>query len=139
MAETKYGKHIVTQPKPGRTSEHPPGVRTEVAYLDNKVVPGALYTETFWYHKPTSISPAPHTHDFDEVVAFFGSDPENPQDLYGEVEFWLDDEPHLLTKSSLLFIPKGMKHCPYNIRRVDRPIFHFSTGNSTNYVRLGTS
>ena len=139
MAETKYGKYIVTQPKLGRTSEHPPGVRTEVAYLDSTVVPGALYTETFWYQKPTSISPAAHTHDFDEVVAFFGTDPENPQDLNGEVEFWLDDEPHLLTKSSLLFIPKGLKHCPYNIRRVDRPIFHFSTGNSTNYVRLGTS
>ena len=113
MAETKYGKYIVTQPKLGRTSEHPPGVRTEMAYLDSKVIPGAIYTESFWYQKPTSISPAPHTHDFDEVVAFYGSDPENPQDLNGEVEFWLDDEPHLLTKSCLLFIPKGMKHCPY--------------------------
>jgi hypothetical protein len=139
MAETKYGKYIVTQPKPGRTSEHAPGVRTEVAYLDNNVVPGALCTESFWYWKPTSISPAAHTHDFDEVVAFFGSDPENPQDLCGEVEFWLDDEPHLLTKSCLLFIPKGMKHCPFNIRRVDRPIFHFSTSNTAVYVRLAAS
>ena len=44
MAETKYGKYIVTQPKAGRTSEHAPGVRTEVAYLDNRVSPwGTLH------------------------------------------------------------------------------------------------
>ncbi len=141
MAETKYGKYIVTQPKPASTaSEEPelkdtPDVMTPVVYLDNTVIPGGLYAECSWFWKPTHYSPPPHTHDFDEVLAFFGSNPENPQDLCGEVELWLDDERHLLTKSCMVFIPKGLKHCPMNIRRADRPIFHFSTGNSSNYKR----
>jgi quercetin dioxygenase-like cupin family protein len=141
MAETKYGKYIVTQPKPERTAsgepepKDSPDVMTSVAYLDNRVIPGSLYVESGWFWKPTSYSPPPHTHDFDEVLAFFGSDPKNPQDLCGEVELWLEDEQHLLTKSCMVFIPRGLKHCPMNIRRADRPIFHFSTGSSSDYTR----
>lgn len=141
MAETKYGKYIITQPKPERTAsgepeqKDSPDVMTSVAYLDNRVIPGGLYTECCWFWKPTNYSPPPHTHEFDEVLAFFGSNPEDPRDLCGEVELWLEDEKHLLTKSCMVFIPKGLKHAPMNIRRADRPIFHFSVGNSTDYKR----
>ena len=69
----------------------------------------------------------------DEVVAFFGTNPEDPWDLCGEVELWLGDEKHIITKSSLVFIPKGLKHCPLIARRVDRPIFHFTTGPAHLY------
>jgi hypothetical protein len=33
----------------------------------------------------------------------------------------------------LVFIPKGMKHCPLIVRRVDRPILHFSAGIARTY------
>jgi quercetin dioxygenase-like cupin family protein len=139
MAETKYGKLIVGEPKP--ESEKPgeikdgQDVRTPLAYLDGNVINGAFYVETQWFLKSTAYSPPPHTHDFDEVLAFYGSNPENPRNLYGEVELWLDDERHVLTRSCLVYIPRGLKHCPMNILRADRPIFHFSAGPAVKYER----
>jgi hypothetical protein len=75
-----------------------------------------------------------HTHPFDEVIAFVGTNPDDPQDLGGEIELWLEDEPYILAKSCLVFIPKGLKHCPLIVRRVDRPIFHFITGPEGTYA-----
>jgi hypothetical protein len=141
MAETKYGKYIITEPKPSRTAlaepepKDTPDVMTPMAYLDGLIIPGGIYAECAWFRKPTSYSPPPHMHDFDEVLAFFGSNPDDPENLCGEVELWLDDEKHVLTRSCLVFIPKGLQHCPMHIRRADRPIFHFSTGNATDYKR----
>ena len=69
-----------------------------------------------------------------EIIGFFGNNSEDPYNLGGEIEFWLEDEKHIITRSSLIFVPGGMKHCPLILRRVDRPIFHFSTVTSGQYV-----
>jgi len=138
--ETKYGKYIITGMKPDvnlpswRLERKPTDASTRFLWLDDDVIKGAFYVECVWYWKGSeqSIVEA-HTHPFDEVITFFGTNPEDPQDLCGEVELWLDDEKHILTKSSLIFVPKGLKHCPLIIRRVDRPIFHFTTGPGGKY------
>jgi hypothetical protein len=134
-----YEKYIITEPMldSDEKKEVKDGldVRTPMAYIDGRVIPGAFYAETHWFHKATAYSPPTHTHEFDEVLAFYGSDPENPSDLCGEVELWLEDERLILTKSCLVYIPKGTKHCPMNILRADRPIFHFSTGPAVKYGR----
>ena len=136
MAETKYGKYIITGAKSDLNlpsyrrdaAEIAAGDHTRLIVLDDEVIKGACYVECVWYWKGSekSIVEA-HTHPFDEVIAFLGTNREDPQDLCGEVEIWLEDERHILTKSFLVFVPKGMKHCPLIIRRVDRPIFHFIT------------
>ena len=74
-----------------------------------------------------------HAHDFQEIVTLFGSNPEDPQDLGAEVEFWLEDEKYTLTKSCLIYVPKGVRHCPLIFRNVTRPIFHYIVGNSGRY------
>ncbi len=139
MSTSKYDHLIVTEPKPETEGKGDIkdgfDVRTPLAYLDGEVVEGAFYAETVWFHKATVYSPPPHTHEFDEVLAFYGSDPENPRDLCGEVELWLGDEKHILTKSCLVYVPRGLQHCPMKILRADRPIFHFSTGPAGNYKR----
>ena len=143
MAETKYGKYIITGAKSSlelpsyrhEAAEIAAGNQTRMIYLDEEVIKGAFYVECVWYWKGTDTPEVgAHTHPFDEAITFFGTNPEDPQDLCGEVELWLDDEKHILTKSCLIFVPKGMKHCPLIIRRVDRPIFHFTTGPGGKYV-----
>jgi len=101
-----------------------------MAYLDGGVIKDAFYVETHWFKRPTEYSPKQHAHECDETLGFFGGDPENPPEMGGEVELWIEDERHLLTKSSLVYIPAGVKHCPMHVRPKVRPIFHFSTGTS---------
>ncbi len=48
----------------------------------------------------------------------------------GSPEF---QEMHTITKSSLIFIPAGMPHMPLSLKRVDRPIFHFSVVMNPEY------
>ena len=66
-----------------------------------------------------------HTHDYNEILASFGSNTENPQDLYNEAEVHLGAEVHKVTKSCLVFVPKGVQHGPLIFNRIDRPISLF--------------
>ena len=107
-------------------------------FLDDEVIEGAFYVETAWSaprgpeEEPRTVAEA-HTHDYDEVLAMFGTDLSNPYDLNGEVEFWLGNEQHILTRSCIIFIPKGIVHCPLIYRRVEKPIFNFSTHAGSMY------
>jgi len=138
----KYGKYIITRAKSDLrarsyrrdAAEIAAGNHTRLLYLDDEVIKGAFYVECVWYWKGSEqpIVEA-HTHAFDEAITFLGTNREDPQDLCGEVELWLEDEKHIFTESCLVFVPKGMKHCPLIIRKVDRPIFHFTTGPGGRY------
>ena len=141
MFTPKLGKYIVTKPKEnlvvpewgGSLSEER---STRVMYLDSEVIKGAFYVECHWFwpteQKDTS-SPDPHTHEWDEVIAFFGSDRANLQDLGAEIELWIDGEQNLINESFLAFIPAGIVHCPLNILSITKPVFHFAVGQGKQY------
>lgn len=146
MAEKKYAKYIVTDLKKNINEApwSPPlsvagkGKGGRLLFLDDEVVPEAFYIETVWVapRKPEeSVGRVTksHTHDYDEVLGFFGTNPDDIHDLQAEAEFWLDDEKHILTKSCLVFVPKGLQHGPLRFVRVDKPVFHFSSGVGKMY------
>lgn len=109
---------------------------TRILWLEDFVIKGAPSIITSWYWAPTDEEGTPqHTHDFDEVVGFFGSDTDNPSDLCGEVEFWLEDEKYTLTKSCMIYCPAGLKHCPLRVVRADKPIFFLAVSLTSNYVK----
>ena len=139
MFESKYGKYFLTDantPSTGVPSADDYAKwATRLTWLDNNVIEGAFFFGCSWYFRaPDKPLPA-HTHDFDEILGFYGSDPQNPRDLGGEVELWMEDEKHIITKSALLFVPAGMKHCPLILKRVDRPIFHFTIVPGGLYIK----
>jgi hypothetical protein len=138
----KYGKYIVTQLKTPATFTPEFNARyakwaKRVLWMDKNVVNGAFQMNCAWYLKApsekTSEASSAHSHQADEIIGFFSGDPEKPYDLGAEVEFWLEDEMHLITTSVMIFVPSGMTHCPLIVRRVDRPIFHFSTLTGGEY------
>ena len=103
-------------------------------HMGDDIIKGAQWVNCVWFWEGFAEPLVEaHTHDYDEVLSFFGTNPEDPHDLCGEIEFWMEDEKHTLTKSSMIFVPKGLRHSPLIIRRVDRPIFHFSTGKTIAY------
>jgi hypothetical protein len=143
MTELKYSKYIVKGVRPDlqlaeyriKTNDFVPGMETRLLHLDEATLRGSFYLSCFWFWKGAeTVLVQPHSHEFDEVLALIGTNPEDPQDLCGEVEFWMDNEKHLLRESCLVFVPKRLKHCPFIVRRVDRPIFHFTSGPTGMYT-----
>jgi hypothetical protein len=165
MVERKYAKNIVTDPKmhpmpagfdPGIISlaegaldfsqmrpvsmkNLPPAEgsarMTRLLWLDDETVKGAFYMDFVWYHAASDSGPGPHTHDFDEVIGFLGANPQNTRELGGEMELWLGDEKYLLDKTCIVFIPRGLRHCPMIARKVTMPFIHFTAGNGTTYAK----
>lgn len=139
MEGRKYEKLIVTELKApefsGEYYRHYSKWAKRILWMDHNVVEGAFQMNCSWYLKPNEpFFTEAHTHDSDEIIGFFGSDHENPYDLGGEVEFWIEDEKYIITKSCLIFIPRGLRHCPLIIRQVFRPIFHFNVLTEKEYI-----
>jgi hypothetical protein len=131
--EGKYGKYIVQNLKdPNLGSPEFQKMYKKfsrrILWIDNNVVEGSFQMNTAWYFNVPEKDPVfdEHTHDHDEMIGFFGSNPDDPYDLGAEIEVTMNGEMHKLTRTSLIFCPAGMKHMPLSIKRVDRPIFHFS-------------
>jgi mannose-6-phosphate isomerase-like protein (cupin superfamily) len=144
MSNKKYAKNIIDRPKEGfgppetpeeakRREEH---VKFPL-YVDEEVVPGAYYFMAAWWKKITGKgSPAEeHDHAFDEYLVFLGTNPEDPNDLCGEVELWIGGEKHIITKSCAVFIPAGLKHAPIYFRKIERPIWYLATGPTEKYKK----
>jgi hypothetical protein len=143
MSESKYGKYICTELKPeaqerDRTRQGVDRMAKYAMYMDSEVIPGAMYAECVWLSpgyldspeemRASEGSPPAHTHPFDEVIGFFGTSLDDPYDLGGETELWLEDEKFELTNSFMVFAPAGMRHCPIKHITQDRRIFHFTLG-----------
>jgi hypothetical protein len=139
MADRKHAKYFQTGLNlPAKlqegTAKDPARIR--MTYIDDSVMKGAFNVVcTWWVGKSSGKSLAPHTHDFDEVLGFYGSDTQNPHDLGGEIEFWLEDEQYIYNTSFCVFIPKGMKHCPLKLLKIERPIFHVGIMRTGEYSK----
>lgn len=140
MAELKYKKYILTDLKlPEEAQKHAAEYNkraTRILWLEDWIIEGAVNVICSWYWKATEKEGTPaHTHEFDEIIGFLGGDPQNPHDLCGEVEFWLEDEKYILNKSCLIFVPKGLRHCPLRVTRVDRPLLFLAISMTSKYER----
>lgn len=140
MSERKYEKYILTDLKlPADVAERQPVYNqraTRILWLEDEILAGASSIILSWYWKATDNEGTPsHVHDFDETIGFIGGDPQNPTELYGEVEMWMDDEKYLINKSCLIYIPKGLRHCPLRVVRVERPMLFLAVSGTTKYVK----
>ena len=93
-------------------------------WIDSNCVPGSFQMNTcFWTKRnkemmlqnPNGAVVKGHSHPYPEILGFYGSDPENPFDLGGEVELYIDGEAHIITKSTMVFIPPNLVHCPITV------------------------
>ena len=127
MSDKKYGKYFIRGAKPGETRK---AFRDAVAYLDDDVIKGSFYF-TLVYIRPDDIPMVhgPHTHPHPEILGYFGINPDDPFDLGAEIELSMGEEleKHSFTRSTLVYIPPGLVHCPIIYKRVERPfIFLYS-------------
>ena len=107
-----------------------------ILWMDGNVYPGAFQMNTAWYKAVPERDPIfpEHEHPYDEIIGFFSSNSDDPYDLGAEIEFAVDGEMHSMTRSTMLFVPGGVKHGPMRILKVDRPVFHFSVVMNPEYA-----
>jgi len=151
----EYGKYIIQDlilpamhADPEAVARYHAAGRARILWIDGETMEGAPFQmNTAWYYSanheymdkwaaedPAGVTGKPHVHSVPELLCFYGSDPQNPYDLGGEVEIWIEGEKHILTKSSLIFIPAGVTHLPLYVNKLDRPIFHFSMLMNSTYT-----
>ncbi|MCK4368496.1 MAG: hypothetical protein KAV68_02335 [Dehalococcoidales bacterium] len=129
MAETKYGKYFISGPRPGGET----GAMKVIADLDGDVIQGSNSYFVHWVPRHPEeflgltswgqISHGPHVHKSAELIMHIGTNPDDPLDLGGEIELFMgpEMEKHTITKSTVVYIPPNFIHCPWTIKRVDRP------------------
>ncbi len=87
--------------------------------------------------KPFMMIKAPHKHDFDQIIFFLGTNPENDKEFDAEIEFYLGDEQekYVITVPTIIHIPKGLTHGPLNYKRIGKPVNFLDVCLTPKYIR----
>lgn len=122
MTETKYGKYVIREPI--TKSMYDPTAAPQLAISGAKHCDGANFSMGWSYiTKPFIMVDEAHIHDFDQILCFIGEDPKDVMAFDAEVELSLgeEEEKQIINTTSVVYIPKGLKHCPLNFIRVGKP------------------
>jgi hypothetical protein len=162
----KYDKYICTElhkkdmlpgPAPAeREAIYAEGLRTSlehVLWIDSEIIPGAFYGESTWVWPrsyPNQISTEeearrtsnpkpmfPHAHDFPELLSWWSTDLDNP-DNYSDMGMVMGNEEIPLNRSWLGYVPAGMIHMPTRkpgARVSSKPVIHWTSGPGGVYTR----
>ncbi|MGI6318273.1 MAG: hypothetical protein ACOX1J_06015 [Dethiobacteria bacterium] len=126
---TKYGKYILREPI--GSSKHPEEIVAPVIRIGMQDqgpveqwggVPFSMTIEAI--DRPVALGGRGHTHDDIEILMFMGSNPMNYYDFGAEAYIILGEEreKHIINSTSVIYIPKGLWHCPLVFTRVDKPV-----------------
>jgi hypothetical protein len=113
-----------------------------VLWIDADIIPGAYYGESTWIWPksyPHQIGSArlgnqkpmfPHAHDFPEILSWWGTDPDHPEDTNG-MTMLIGDREFRLDQSWAAYIPAGVLHMPGPLpggKVTRRPVCHWTFG-----------
>ena len=135
MVQKEY-THLV---KPMIIKEPPQGLYAEPRiWMEAKDLEGFNAHFSFGFvKKPSTFHPLDGAliHTYDEVLVFEGTDNTNILYLGAEVsvEFGEEREEHVFNEPSAVLIPRGTPHGQVTVKRMDRPIVHYTIGLAGEY------
>ncbi len=131
MAETKYGKHVIREPFYKATEDF--NGASILAHTDDDKA-GVVYEYHCINQDGWSIKDS-RTHDTWELLCFIGGNPGNITDLGAEVSICLGDdkEEHIITGSTIVSIPPGLKHGPVTVKKYSRPFVLLRISTTREY------
>ncbi len=136
----KYDKYFFSGPAPEREAAK------MIADINGDLIPGSnRYMINWVFPSPNElfgvdswdqISHGPHIHKSAEILMHIGTDPDNPYDLGGEVELCMgpEMEKHIITKSTVTYIPPDLVHGPWTVKRVDRPFIMIQVNQEARHT-----
>jgi hypothetical protein len=125
MSETKYGKYFLTDPALRRKAFNPKNINPKaVLQSGTHFNTGNLTLAWECITQPMVMDPVPHSHNYDEYLAWMGGNSEDLFNFDAEIEIVLGEEgeKHIINQSTVLYIPAGLIHCPIDFKRVGKPL-----------------
>ena len=136
MAEGMYGKYITREPFKKASNEQ---VIEPMVHLNGEKDGGGanITLSQSWITQPFTMIKEPHSHDHDQFLIFFGSNPIDSREFGAEVEIYLGEqgEKHIIDGPAVVHIPAGLMHGPLNYKRIDKPIVFLDIYLAPTYVR----
>lgn len=127
MSERKY-EHLVHEFVPEYT-EWGDWCPTPQAYFrGNTTMPGANYHVGFQvFTGPVLMEETHFHHGVEEYLIFLGATFPNVFDFDAEIHVLMGEDPdkmeeYIITKPTIIRVPRNMWHCPIDFKRIDKPI-----------------
>ncbi|MCR4394210.1 MAG: hypothetical protein NUV31_07585 [Dehalococcoidales bacterium] len=139
---TKYEKYIIREPIVKGKSFPEIHICGDSHPYGKENCPGSLFPNfpnevtLFTIVEPCVIS-AKHAHDYDELLFFIGGNPTNFFDYQAEAEISLgdEDEKYLINTTTIIYVPKGLMHCPIHFKKVTKPVMFMHICSASAYAR----
>ena len=139
MSETKYGKYFLTEPElrtkfaiPTMAPSALVEARTQFGVDANLSIAWRYIT------KPMVMDKIPHAHpEFEEFLVFLGGNLENMFDFDADISMGKEQEIYPINRSTIIYIPKGLFHCPINFKRIGKPVLFQPIPLTPAYYTMG--
>jgi hypothetical protein len=135
MASSKYGKHLTRDCViPSKESGRPMmSTRQLEGFGDGHFSIDCIYVDS-----PRLMIDKRHQHEFAQYLCFFSSNPGDAGDFDAEVEISLgeEEEKHVITSPTVVYVAAGLFHGPLNFARIGKPVLFIDIAMSGRYSRL---
>jgi hypothetical protein len=129
MAESKYSKYVLKEPWGKPHSFQDPNSPVYIGIAQEVPIKG--WDEPFTQvlrpiYKPFKMIPNGHKHNTAEILYFIGGNPMDFKEFGAEVELVMgegaDAETIVINKTTWVYVPRKLMHCPLEFKKVDKPI-----------------
>jgi hypothetical protein len=125
MADLKYSQYFLDQLPDEQRFKGFGKIPSMVAFTDNDIIEGSKYFSVMVMGQEATKHPGhgPHIHQDAELLVPLGTDMNNPRDLGAKLEMCMgpEMESHIITQSTMIWIPAKFVHGPFRVLEVTRP------------------
>jgi hypothetical protein len=138
MISEKYEKYYKRKPYRDFSTRYP------ALTLPSFHIPGRDWNSSYnmdWFcvTKPFLMITEPHTHDFDQYLAFQNADATKVDEFDAEVWLYLgpqgQQEKLVITETGVVHIPAGLVHTPLEFVKINKPIVFMDITLTAKYMR----
>jgi hypothetical protein len=123
MAKTKYGHHFLKPEVNVHRAGEDPTFRFSAS---GHGIDASWVLLPVNRLKPSAEDLPTHSHDFHQIITWFGANPRDISEFDAEEFTCLgaEQERHIVNTPTIQNLPPGTPHCPGGWLRVDKPVYH---------------
>ena len=138
MVSEKYAKYYKSKPVGDFTKLYPQ-LTAPSFHIWGREWNSGYRMDWFCVTEPFLMINDPHTHDFDQFLAFQNADATKVNEFDAEVWLYVgpegEQEKFVITETCFVHIPAGMVHTPLEFKEIRKPIVFMDIALVQEYVR----